>query len=251
MKSQDTDSKKKDSMNDSMRNFLLSLLATTISIALTFGTAAIIEKNKDKQDKHEIVMMLMYDMCNSLKSIEKSDSMIVQSLKLQKQMAEDTTLYAKLNFQLAFLMPKVEYTEATEHIFSSSIETINKVDNVLFTENVAKFYQYRRMYKTNICDSVYNVVNREESFKTLKGALDFDYFFYAAMARSILSDMHKLFIQCKNMTDISDEELEAYRKEREQIDETTNEDVAQDTILGEIINLQRDIMNAKEKHNLQ
>ena len=78
MKSQDTDSKKKDSMNDSMRNFLLSLLATTISIALTFGTAAIIEKNKDKQDKHEIVMMLMYDMCNSLKSIENSELVLMR-----------------------------------------------------------------------------------------------------------------------------------------------------------------------------
>ena len=251
MKSNRNDGQQKSGMSDNMKNFLLSLLATTISIALTFGTAAVIDNNKKEQEKHEIVMMLMYDMSNSLKSIENSDSLIVQSLKLQKQMAEDTTLYAKLSFQLAFLMPKVEYTEATEHIFSSSIETINIVDNVLFTENVAKFYQYRRMYKTNICDSIYNVVNREEPFKTLKGALDFDYFFYAAMAKSISSDMHKLFIQCKNMTDISDEELEAYRKEREQIDETTNEDVAQDTILGKIINLQRDIMNAKEKHNLQ
>lgn len=118
MKSNRNDGKQKSGMSDNMKNFLLSLLATTISIALTFGTAAIIEKNKDKQDKHEIVMMLMYDMCNSLKSIENSDSLIVQSLKLQKQMAEDTTLYAKLSFQLAFLMPKVEYTEATEHIFS-------------------------------------------------------------------------------------------------------------------------------------
>lgn len=251
MKSNRNDGQQKSGMSDNMKNFLLSLLATTISIALTFGTAAVIDNNKKELEKHEIVMMLMYDMSNSLKSIENSDSLIVQSLKLQKQMAEDTTLYAKLSFQLAFLMPKVEYTEATEHIFSSSIETINIVDNVLFTENVAKFYQYRRMYKTNICDSIYNVVNREEPFKTLKGALDFDYFFYAAMAKSISSDMHKLFIQCKNMTDISDEELEAYRKEREQIDETTNEDVAQDTILGKIINLQRDIMNAKEKHNLQ
>ena len=251
MKSNRNDGQQKSGMSDNMKNFLLSLLATTISIALTFGTAAVIDNNKKELEKHEIVMMLMYDMSNSLKSIENSDSLIVQSLKLQKQMAEDTTLYAKLSFQLAFLMPKVEYTEATEHIFSSSIETINIVDNVLFTENVAKFYQYRRMYKTSICDSIYNVVNREEPFKTLKGALDFDYFFYAAMAKSISSDMHKLFIQCKNMTDISDEELEAYRKEREQIDETTNEDVAQDTILGKIINLQRDIMNAKEKHNLQ
>lgn len=33
-------------MSDNMKNFLLSLLATTISIALTFGTAAVIDNNK-------------------------------------------------------------------------------------------------------------------------------------------------------------------------------------------------------------
>ena len=32
----------------SMKQFMLSLLATTVSIALTFGTAAIIDYNKNK-----------------------------------------------------------------------------------------------------------------------------------------------------------------------------------------------------------
>lgn len=46
----------------SWRQFLLSLLATTVSIALTFGTAAIIDNNKKQSEKREIVMMVMYDM---------------------------------------------------------------------------------------------------------------------------------------------------------------------------------------------
>ena len=56
----------------SMKQFLLSILATTVSIALTFGTAAIIDHNKKQKEKREIVMMVMYDMYNSLKSIEKT-----------------------------------------------------------------------------------------------------------------------------------------------------------------------------------
>ena len=75
----------------SLKQFLLSLLATSVSIALTFGTAAIIGYNAKQKSKREIVMMVMYDMYNSLESIQKSDSMIRHSMELQRQIAEDTT----------------------------------------------------------------------------------------------------------------------------------------------------------------
>ena len=56
----------------SLKQFLLSLFATTVSIALTFGTAAIIDYNKKQKENREIVMMVMYDMYNSLESITKA-----------------------------------------------------------------------------------------------------------------------------------------------------------------------------------
>ena len=127
----------------SVKQFLLSLFATSVSIALTFGTAGYLDYKKKQSEKREIVMMVMYDMYNSLKSIEKADSMIHQSMELQLQLAEDPTMFDKLMFKMIHLTPRVEYTETTERIFSSSIETINTVGNVLFTENVAEFYQYR------------------------------------------------------------------------------------------------------------
>ena len=87
-----------------MKDFLLSLLATTISIALTFGTAAVIDNNKEQNEKREIVMMVMYDMYNSLKSVEKADSMIHLSMQLQLQMTEDTSNSNKLRYRIAQLM---------------------------------------------------------------------------------------------------------------------------------------------------
>lgn len=51
MKSNRNDGQQKSCMSDNMKNFLLSLLATTISIALTFGTAAVIDNNKKEQEK--------------------------------------------------------------------------------------------------------------------------------------------------------------------------------------------------------
>ncbi len=52
-----------------LKQFLLSIVATSVSIALTFGTAAIIENNKKQKEKREIVMMVMYDMYATIHAV--------------------------------------------------------------------------------------------------------------------------------------------------------------------------------------
>jgi len=236
----------------SLKQFLLSLFATSVSIALTFGTAGFIDYKKKQSEKHEIVMMVMYDMSNSVASIEKADSMIRQSMVVQRQMAEEPTQFDKLRFRMVHLMPMATYTETTERIFSSSIETINTVGNVLFTENVAEFYQMRQFYKTSICDSVYNEVAQKMPFTTLNGTLDFDYSHYALMSCDLLKTLRHLYAQCKQMMEVTDEEIEAYRKEREQMEKgMSEEDEATDSIINEIIQLQRNIEESKAKLKLE
>ena len=235
----------------SLKQFLLSLLATTVSIALTFGTAAIIDHNKKQSEKREIVMMVMYDMYNSLKSIEKADSMIRQSMDIQRQIAEDTSRFNKLRFDLAHMLPSSGYTETTERIFSSSIETINTVGNVLFTENVAKFYQNRQFYKTLVCDSLSNEVMQGKPFTTIKDLLDFEYSYYALISNGFLKDLQRLYALCKQMVEISDKEIEAYRKERSQIEKGLSEDdEAADSFYKEIIQHQDVINESKAKLKL-
>ncbi len=134
----------------SMKQFLLSLLATTVSIALTFGTAAIVDNNKKQKEKREIVMMVMYDLHNSLKSVEKADSNLHQIMDWQLQIAEDTTLFESLKYSIMTNLPKLDYTETVERIFSSNIESINTVGNVLFTEMVSEFYSQRKQYKESV-----------------------------------------------------------------------------------------------------
>ena len=236
----------------SMKQFLLSLFATSVSIALTFGTAAIIDYKAKQKAKREIVMMVMYDMYNSLQSMEKSDSNIHQAMDIQLQIAEDTTQYEQLRYQLiGRLMPRAEYTETTERIFSSSIETINTVGNVLFTENVAAFYQNRQIYKTLVCDSVLNEIRMTLPFSTLKGTLDFNYMDYALISTGMLKDLQRLYAQCKQMMEVSDEEIEAYRKQRKQIDKGMSEsDEQTDSFINEIMQLQEKIDKSKAKLKL-
>ncbi|MBR4897580.1 MAG: hypothetical protein IKZ48_02160 [Prevotella sp.] len=236
----------------SMKQFLLSIFATSVSIALTFGTAAIIDYNAKQKAKREIVMMVMCDMYNSLQSIEKADSTILQAMDTQLQIAEDTSKFETLRFKFALLMPKAEYTETTERIFSSSIETINTVGNVLFTENVAEFYQMRKFYKTSVCDSIANEITRSQPFSSLKNSLDLEYSFHAIVSGGILKDMQRKYAQCKQMMEVTDEDIDAYRELREQIDKSMmDDDASGDSLENRFIEIQSAIEAAKAKLKLE
>ena len=235
-----------------LKQFLLSILATTVSIALTFGTSAIIDNNKKQREKHEIVMMVMYDMSNSLKQIERADSMLQESVKLQLKIAEDTSQFQKLKFNFGGMLPMIDYTETTERIFSTSIETINTVGNVLFTENVALFYQNRKNYKTMICDTLRHEFSVDVTLANVKNLLDFDYAFNAAISHGMVADMRHLIAQCQEMMDIRDEDLENYRRKRLEMEKKTFDKEAVDAeILDNAVELEKKLQNAKKKLNLE
>jgi len=231
-----------------VKQLLLSVVATSISIALTFGTAAIVDSNKKEKEKREIVMMVMYDMYNSLQSLERADSMIHASIDIQRQIARDTSRFETLRFQLAHNVPTADYTETTEHIFSSSIETINTVGNVLFTENVAGFYKARRDYKTLVCDSIAGRITRDYPFNGLMETLTFNYSFDALISAEMLKNMRHLFAQCQQMMGVSDEEIDVYRKERRQVEVQSADGNDSALLIDEdVIRLQQEIDRAVEE----
>ena len=236
----------------SLKQFLLSILATTVSIALTFGTAAIIDNNKKQREKHEIVMMVVYDMSNSLKQFERADSMLQESVKLQLKIAEDTSQFQKLKFRFVGMLPMIDYTETTERIFSTSIETINTVGNVLFTENVALFYQNRKNYTSQICDTLRNRFSVDVTLANVKNLLDFDYAFTAAISHAMVADMRHLIAQCQEMMGISDEDLENYRRKRQEMEKKTFDKEAVDAeVWDNAMEWEEKIQNAKKKLNLE
>ena len=234
----------------SLKQFLLSLFATSVSIALTFGTAAIIDYRAKQKAKREIVMM--YDMYTSLESVTVCDSNLIKAMELQLEIAEDTTKYRGLWIDLAeYGMPRVEFTETTERIFSSSIETINTVGNVLFTENVASFYQIRRQYKTAVCDSLFNELLKIDISLNCNDAINFKFRNYSILSHGFKNQMHRMFTQCQQMMDVSDEELKTYQKEREQIDKDSNAGQNNNMLLWleKLNKLEDDIETAKKKLN--
>lgn len=82
--------------------------------------------------------------------------------------------------------------------------------------------------------------------------LDFEYYVYAVMSADMLKNMQRLFTQCKQMMDVTNEEIEAYRKERQQIeDNSSDKDAKNDSVLNETMQLQEKIDNATKKLKLE
>ena len=236
----------------SLKQFLLSLFATTVSIALTFGTAAVIDHHKKQKAKREIVMMVMYDMYNSLQSVEEVDTNIRKLIEGQRQIAEDPAKFDEVVRGRMALVLSTDYTETVERVFSSSIETINTVGNVLFTENVADFYRERKMYNETVCDSLMAKIVRESPYSSLKGTLDLDIMMEALMSNAIRYDMRYRYAQCQQMMNVTDKEIAAYRKQRALMEKSSLDyEAAEDSARNEVVDIVKAIEEAKKKLKLE
>ena len=83
---------------------------------------------------------------------------------------------------------------------------------------------------------------------SLKKMLDFEYHFETMFSSIILLNMKNLFSQCKQMMDVNDKEIEAYRKERSLMEKKMGDNtVSEESIEEEILQLQFKIDEAKKK----
>ena len=197
---------------------LKTIFATTFSIVLTFGTAALIERHKQAKEKRQIVLMLMYDLGNSLNQARQCDSLIKGFVEVQTQIIKEPATFEESTLMLLLdYMPSMNYTETIETIFSSNIETIHTISNVYFVEKASEFYQLRKRFNENVDQF-------EDSFGTF--ILSFTYEDLVAFnacqhfVRSsyLLADMEYLYLQCKQIMKVTDEELEAFYQERQKIE---------------------------------
>ena len=148
------------------KGFLTSVLGTTISIILTFGTSALIESKEKADIQRQTSMMVIHDidMCveqmeEMAKDEEKKNKAVQYILTHLDQIAslpEDT-------LQLAFVMLSnyndnyTIFDDAKENIFKSSQNIWSDLDNMAFIDNMEKFYRERREFETMMAKAPYFV----------------------------------------------------------------------------------------------
>ena len=228
-----------------LKQFLLSLVATTISIVLTFGTAAWLDDKKKEEARREMVMMILYDLAGSIEQAEQCDSMLREGFKLQLAVAENPKLLSENPFLFVKTTPYVNYTETVERIFSTNIETINTLGNVLFAEN-------RRQYKQDISDKYMAEFERAEGFKQYEQVMAVPFASeYIYLSGILISEMKEKLTQCQQMMDVSDGDLATYRQKREEMSQASATDSIQNALFEEAGQNYQRLKEAKEKGKKQ
>ena len=199
------------------KGLLQTIFATTFSIVLTFGTASVIERHKQAKEKRQIVLMTMYDLNNSLDQARHCDSLIQEFVEIQTRIFENPDAFEDFGMDFVRCLPSINYTETIENIFSSNIETIHTISNVYFVEKASEFYQLRKKYTDNIEEfgKTFDTFLLSFSYESLTA---FDPCHNLVMSVFLLSKMEHLYLQCKQIMNVTDKELETFYQVRQQIE---------------------------------
>jgi len=232
----------------SWNEFLMSLAATTVSIILTFGTTAIINRHTKNAEKREMVMMIMYDMRETLKRIESCDKDLHAFFDLQVAMVSNPQEYQKHAIELTTVFPVFDYMTTTESIFKSNIETIKTIGNILFVETVSTFYDERVYYKTSVIDDFQ--LKAADAITSYDGLAAFDSSLYLFFSQTQLHKMQGEYEQCKLMMKVTDKDLEVFSTQRQELQDTTKGSEGADemgTLLQELKQRNYQLQKAREE----
>ena len=133
-----------------LKELLMTTLATTISIVLTFGTAAILERKQQEDNRRQITLMVISDIYDFARVMERADTALLkpwkESLLEMKAMPRDSLIMLDdeevlQNYWNALgqgaMLPR---DHTAQNLFSSDISIWRDVDNYNFVKFVGKCY---------------------------------------------------------------------------------------------------------------
>lgn len=228
-----------------LNQFLLSLVATTVSIVLTFGTSAIIDNRQKEKAKKEMVMMIIYDFDKTIEQVQKADDAFQQANQAQQQIALHPEYFDSLRIQImpVITIVSAEFSKTTENIFSSNIETFNTLGNVSFVHEVSSFYNSRRYYQEIVVDQFKNEIKEKTVFQSLGDLFQIKFPEYAFSSRQFLKDLKNTRNRCMQMMKISEEELKEFSDQRLMSENRSEEDDNNAQNMLEQLFIEEEILN--------
>jgi hypothetical protein len=241
----------KEKPSSGTKQFLLTLLATTFSIILTFGTSAIIDRRHKEAAKKEMVMMIIYDFDKTIEQVQYADSVFRQAFKAQ----QDAILHPEhfnsyySTFMTSVQLTYTEFSETTEMVFSSNIETFNTLGNVNFIHEVSAFYNLRRFYQENVMDEFKNEVYGSGIAQSLENLIKVSFPDHYINNLDCLINLKKIRNRCVQMMKVSEEELKEFSRLRSVVeDEVSEEDERiHEQAVQEFIEAEKALIEAREK----
>lgn len=233
----------------SAKQFLLSLVATTISIILTFGTAAVVDHNKKENVKKAMVMMVVSDIDKTIGLLQDADSSLNKLMYLQQELALHPDRFNSLRFNVPAALNWVsqEFSETTERIFSTSIETFNTIGDVNFVNEVSSFYLDRHKYKEIVLDKLRADMDKEPMVQSFESLMAVSFSDYTLDNWMILQEMIKHRDKCMQMMKVSEKDLIKFNKQKNLEDENIEDDASYMEKVKECVNCSNVINQALGK----
>ena len=194
-----------------LKELLLTTLATTISIVLTFGTAHVLEQRQANQAQRRTAMMVIHDIDVSIATLEQ----LAKSEEKQKQAVQyvydhfdqiyslpEDTLSMALSMIASLYSFDNYFDTSKEKIFNSSQDTWKNLGDVAFVDNMEAFYQSRNELKDMLLNSPLwkYPISQEEYYDITVNYLNFTESYshgYATVLKEKLSDPKiKYYIDC-------------------------------------------------------
>ena len=148
-----------------LKELLLTILATSISIVLTFGTANLIESHHKKKAQRKMAMMVIHDIDESIKQMQVVDSLLRGLRDMQFEILEgryDETLDIAGIMMANYDPSYVKFAETTQRIFTSNVDTWSTIGKVDFIDNVSGCYILREEFKQEIIDDFHELVKPKD-----------------------------------------------------------------------------------------
>ena len=235
-----------------MKQFFLSLIATTISIILTFGTSAVIENRQKEKSKREMVLMIIYDFDKTIEQVQHDDSLLQQASKAQQEVALHPECFNGQRpcfISAMSIITDNRFAETTEKIFSSNIETFNTLGNVNFVHEVSAFYNSRRYYQENVLDEFEKEVVGTGIVESLESLFKVDFPTQYITSKQYLAELQKIRNRCMQMMKVDEEELKEFSRQRVVVEKDSEEDERiRKQAIQEYIEAERIIGQAREKY---
>lgn len=237
----------------SAKQFFLSIVATSISIALTFGTAAFLDHQKKESSKKEMVMMIINDFDQSIELLQRADTALRKASALEQELAVHPELYGSRSSGVidvtSFILSELDFSETAEKIFTTSIETFNTIGDVNFINEVSSFYIIRRKYKDLVQQWIKDDIEGKAIFSSVQSLFNVNFPEYVFLNWSFLQEMKDTRDRCVSMMDVSEKDLEEFSRQHTAKQINPERKALMQKMQDEMIKGQMLIMEAQQKLN--
>lgn len=240
--------------NSWTKELLMSVIGTTISIVLTFGTAYLIEQKQRKAEGREIAMMVIHDIDLYAESFREMAEMEAKNHDLTMYVMEHIDSIEKIPFDTIYAVINYIYTsegfefrvdDSIEKTFQSNQEIWRSIDAPSFIDEAREFFNDRRLsfQVLNTSPIFRKPINEKESMPIYANAINTgkNIDWYGFLRKNLQDEDVQLYIhfhdqrqnainntadnyqamsnRCKFIMNITDEELQAFLDKRKRTGE--------------------------------